>query len=189
MNQASNPQIQKARRVCGKSLVFRNAGKADAEFILSLRTNSEKARYLSQTSSDLQLQTAWLEEYRHKNDQAYFIIENREHQSLGTVRLYDAQDQSFCWGSWILKDGSPQFAAIESALMVYAYAIDHLGFHAAHFDVRKGNENVWRFHERFGATRVAELEYDYLYSISFDEISSACLRYKKYLPSPVIVDR
>lgn len=50
---------------------------------------------------------------------------------------------------------------MESALTVYAYAVDHLGFTAAHFDVRRGNERVWKFHERFGAVRVDENEEDY----------------------------
>ncbi len=66
-------------------------------------------------------------------------------EPIGTVRLYDARQNSFCWGSWILKAGSPKHAAIESALMVYAYAVDHLSSQSAHFDVRKDNEGVWLF--------------------------------------------
>lgn len=90
--------------------------------------------------------------------------------------------------AFILKEGAPQKAAIESALMVYAYAIDHLKFQAAHFDVRKGNENVWRFHERFGALRIGETGMNYLYQIDMDKISEAQKRYKKYLPLPVNIN-
>lgn len=50
---------------------------------------------------------------------------------------------------------------MESALMVYAYAVDHLGSKAAHFEVRKGNERVWQFHERFGAVRTSETDLEY----------------------------
>lgn len=123
-----------------------------------------------------------------KKDQAYFIIESQIGEPFGTVRLYDAQGASFCWGSWILKDGVPKVAAIESALMVYAYAIDHLGFSESHFDVRMGNEGVWRFHERFGATRVGETELDYLYRIQQSKIFEARQNYKKFLPDPLIVE-
>ncbi len=101
----------------------------------------------------------------------------------------DAKGNSFCWGSWILKDGAPQSAAIESALMVYSYAIGHLGFCAAHFDVCKGNKNVWRFHERFGAERMGETAIDYLYQINPEKILSARIKYKKYLPEAVTVER
>lgn len=122
-----------------------------------------------------------------KNDQAYFIIETLEGEPLGTVRLYDAQGNSFCWGSWILKEDAPQKAAIESALMVYAYGIDHLKFQGAHFDVRKSNESVRRFHERFGAKRVASTELDYLYTIDCTTISQARMRYSKFLPENILV--
>lgn len=51
---------------------------------------------------------------------------------------------------------------MESALIVYAYAVDHLGFQAAHFEMRKGNESVWQFHERFGAERLSENEHEFI---------------------------
>lgn len=187
MKTPNNNQIQKARQVLGKTLIFRNAETSDANFILSLRTDSKKSKYLSHTSQELIEQVKWLEDYAKKTDQVYFVIENSSCEQLGVVRLYDAQSGSFCWGSWILKDGAPKTAAIESALMVYSYAIDHLGFQTAHFEVRKGNENVWRFHERFGAVRVGETVNDYLYQIDQNAISTSRLRYVKYLPKNVTV--
>jgi len=188
MTQPAIPQLRKAKRITGKTLVLRDATTSDAAFILTLRIDSRKAKHLSSTSPELDKQIGWLEDYAGKSDQAYFIIENRMGEPLGSVRLYDPQGDSFCWGSWILKDGAPQSAAIESALIVYAYAIDHLGFKQAHFDVRKGNESVWRFHERFGAARVVETEMDFQYQIGQIEISAARQRYKKYLPEPLTVE-
>ena len=188
LNAPRTPLILKARRVAGNTLVFRDAQVADAAFILLLRTDSGKSRYLSQTSPEIERQKAWLESYTEQTGQAYFIIETPGGDPLGTVRLYDAQADSFCWGSWILKSGTPRFAAIESVLMVYSYAVNHLGFRAAHFDVRKGNESVWRFHERFGAIRTGETAHDYLYRIDCERIASAAVRYQKYLPEIVTVD-
>jgi len=181
-----NPSIRTAALVRGETLVFRNAAVGDAEFILSLRTDEVKSRYLSATDNDLDAQRAWLERYAISEGQAYFIIEFND-EAIGTVRLYDAQCASFCWGSWTLKDGRPRQAAMESALMVYAYAVDHLGFTACHFDVRKGNERVLKFHERFGARRVDETEQDYLYNISLEEIQVARLTYSNFLASGVTV--
>ena len=186
MNAFTTPRICKANQIIGRTLVFRDVTTADADFILALRINEHKGKHLSSTNPELNKQIAWLEAYACKTNEAYFIIENKDSEKLGTVRLYDQQDNSFCWGSWILKDGVPQSAAIESALMVYSYAIDHLGFRQAHFDVRKGNENVWRFHERFGAMRVGETEHDYLYQITMEAISVSRQRYRKYLPKPVV---
>ena len=166
-------------------MIFRDAKQEDAAFILSLRTDSQKSRYLSSTDADLEKQKKWLHHYADQSDQAYFIIESLEGETLGTVRLYDAQEHSFCWGSWILKEGAPQTAAIESALMVYAYAINYLKFQSAHFDVRKGNESVWRFHERFGAIRVVSTENDYIYTIDGNTITQARRKYIKFLPEKI----
>jgi RimJ/RimL family protein N-acetyltransferase len=146
----------------------------------------EKSRYLSAVSEDVDAQRRWLTDYSKKQDQAYFIIEHLS-EPIGTVRLYDAQKDSFCWGSWILKEGRPQRAAMESALMVYSYAIDNLGFKSAHFDVRKGNDRVCKFHERLGAVCVRESELDYFYEMSGAAIRQMRADYAKFLPQNVIV--
>jgi len=187
MKDKDMPSINKAERVFGKTLNFRNARVADAEFILSLRTDEKKSRYLSKVGPDLSAQRNWLENYESTTDQAYFIIEYQG-ESIGTVRLYDPQGDSFCWGSWILVDRRPSQAAIESALMVYAYAIDHLGFNGAHFDVRKANEKVWQFHERFGAIRIGETGLDYYYRLNLNAIQAARQQYKKILHDGVQVE-
>jgi len=186
MSHVLQPMIQKAVRVTGKTLIFRDANVSDAEFILSLRTDEKKSRYLSATANDIEAQKAWLSRYAVAKDQAYFIIDYKN-EPVGTVRLYDAQQGSFCWGSWILKDSRPRHAAMESALMVYAYAVDCLGFNACHFDVRKGNEKVWQFHERFGAVRIGETEIDYFYSLSDKSIQASLSRYANFLPDGVHV--
>ena len=187
MNTSSPPKLRKAACVVGKTLTFRDANVDDAALILSLRTDTEKSRHLSAVSGELADQQAWLERYARSDDQAYFII---EYQSvpIGTVRLYDPQGESFCWGSWILTSNRPNHAAMESALMVYAYAVDHLGFQAAHFEVRKGNERVWRFHERFGAERVSENELEFLYEINRTAIDHSRIHYKKFLSTSVTVE-
>ena len=180
------PEIRKAQYVEGRTLVFRNATADDAEFILSLRTDPGKSRHLSQTINDVELQRSWLRNYSTSDGQAYFVIENGG-EAIGTVRLYDAKGESFCWGSWIIKDGSPSHAAIESVLMVYVFAVGSLGFKASHFDVRKKNEHVVRFHERFGAKRVGENDEDYLFAVTMKEINAARKKYSKFLMNPLVV--
>lgn len=182
------PILRKAKLVIGKNLVFRNAGLSDATFILELRTDAKKSRHLSSVSNQLSDQEIWLERYALRGNEAYFIIENRAGDSLGTVRLYDSVNHSFCWGSWIVKNGVPQSVAIESALMVYAYALETLGFLTAHFQVNKENERVSMFHERFGATRITENDVEYEYIITNEAIRTSMQRYRRYLPTSLIVE-
>lgn len=180
------PTLIKPARVVGKHIVLRDAVPADAEFIVALRTDPAKGQYLSKTSPDVAAQCRWLEAYASDDSQVYFIIEDQAGMRHGTVRLYDTQGDSFSWGSWILAEGRPSGFAIESALMVYAFALG-LGFKASHFSVRAGNESVWKFHERFGATRTAEVGEDYLYSISEAAIQASLGKYRKHLPEGIVV--
>lgn len=181
------PTIHKAKSVKGRTLFFRDAELKDADFILSLRADDRKSKYLNPVQIDISSQLNYLKNYASARDQAYFIIEHSA-KPVGTVRLYDARDSSFCWGSWILSDDAPKHAAIESTLMVYAYAIDVLGFRSAHFDVRKGNDRVLSYHERFGAHRVGETSEDYLFEIDNKAVHTARKRYIKFLPDAVSVN-
>ena len=180
-------QLKKAERVVGRNLALRNARESDAAFIFELRTDRHKAQHLSQTAPQIDAQTAWLQRYANDSSQAYFVIEDQAGLQVGTVRLYDARSDSFCWGSWIIRDGTPSSHAFESALMVYRYALA-LGFRASHFDVRRANQSVWRFHERFGAVRIGETSEDFLYTISHDAIAAALDRYSRFLPNGIRVE-
>lgn len=181
--------LRRAARVAGRTLVLRDATEADAAFIVALRTDPAKGAHLSATSASVEQQQAWLRRYAQREGEAYFVITDTQGHALGTVRLYDAQGPSFCWGSWILSAAAPASAAIESALMVYAYALDHLGFTAAHFAVNTGNERVWAFHERFGAELLAADAHERRYRIGAAAIGASVARYRRFLPDGVQVLR
>lgn len=180
------PTFLKPKQVIGNHLIFRDARVGDVEFILSLRTDEKKSKYLSYTSPQIEQQIAWLNKYKNDDSQIYFVIENRKNERVGTVRLYDQRSESFCWGSWIKTNDAPPNFGIESALMVYHCAL-HLGFQKSHFDVRKGNTFVCQFHEKFGATKIGETEQDYFYQIDMAEILKSIERYEKILPNGIEV--
>ncbi|MEX5382822.1 GNAT family N-acetyltransferase [Cronobacter muytjensii] len=183
----TSPDIIQCKSITGKNIILRNAHPDDAEFIVKIRTDAKKGRFISSTSSDVDKQRQWLESYLKSTGQAYFVITDLEGNSLGTVRLYDQQGESFCWGSWVIADSAPSNTAIESALLVYYYALK-IGFTRSHFDVRKGNSSVIKFHERFGAKRTGETELDILFEITKEDIENSQTKYKKYLPDNVKVE-
>jgi RimJ/RimL family protein N-acetyltransferase len=182
------PTIRKARAIQGRTLRFTNANESDASFIVALRTDPVKAAHISATSSSLEDQLAWLRRYAASTDEAYFVIRGANQAPIGTVRLYDPRGSSFCWGSWIMHRDAPSAAAIESAVMVYRYALDELGFESSHFSVNRDNDRVWAFHERFGATRVGEDLREYEYRISNDAIRRSLDRFARYCPGPLGVE-
>lgn len=177
--------ILKSSLIDGHHLRLRDATPDDASFIFELRHDPQRNRHMSTTSPVLDDQRRWLEHYAASRGQAYFVIETLAGlKPLGTVRLYDAQGDSFCWGSWMLVPDAPPFAAIESALMVYLYALD-LGFTSAHFEVQEGNASVSRFHENFGAVSVGQAHGQIQYRLSHESMLQSLRRYRRFLPEGI----
>lgn len=157
-----------------KTIQMRLVEEKDADFILNLRLSDKFNRYLSKVSSDVEAQKAWLKSYKldeKAGNQYYFIIERLDGTPCGTVRIYDLQADSFCWGSWILNDNKTRFSAIESALLVYKFGFEKLGFKKSHFDVVKGNDRVINFHKKFGAEVLSEDDENYYFNITEEAVA------------------
>lgn len=182
-------KLRKARRVQGMQIALRNAQVSDAEFILSLRVNPALNTHISAVSGELSDQIAFLERYTARDGEAFFVIEDAESRPLGTIRLYDQQGDSFCWGSWIVRPDAPPRTGTKSALLLYMYGFEHLGFLRSHFDVRQQNERVWQFHEKCGARLVRETEQDRYYVLQRDDWNRMKVHYQPLIGNePVIVD-
>ena len=182
------PRLRKAASLRGQHLLLRNAGPDDAAFIWQLRRNAARNAYMSPTSAELADQQAWLARYAQDDAQAYFLItQQASGEPLGTVRLYDAQGQSFCWGSWMMVPGAPATAAMESALIVYHYALS-LGFRAAHFEVHAANAPVRRFHERFGAKCTGQRDDQLQYELAAADLQAAMVKYSRWLPRGIQIE-
>lgn len=160
-----------------KTIKLRLIEESDAEFVLDLRCDTKLNKYLSPVQGNIQEQIEFIRNYK-KDERAgrqfYFIIERRDTGvRCGTVRLYDFQGKSFCWGSWILNQDKTRMAALESALLVYEYGFQILGFESSHFEVAKANETVISFHERLGALRSKEDEVNIYFNITAGQFKAA----------------
>jgi RimJ/RimL family protein N-acetyltransferase len=168
----------------GKRTNLRLVRIEDAEFLLSLRLDPKKNRHLSQIDNDLGKQTEWLKNYKKREkDKAeyYFVIEDKIGTPFGSLRLYDFIKDSFCWGSWILKDNRPNYMAVESALLVYEFAFYSLKFNNCHFDVRKENTKVIAFHVRLGSRITSEDDLNFFFDYSRADYESIKPRYGRFL--------
>lgn len=176
--------------IIGKNINLRTVTIEDAEFILSLRLDSGKNKFISKVDNDIDMQVKWIENYKKRELQKieyYFVIENNTKDSLGVVRLYDFKNDSFSWGSWIIKSGSPPHASIESALLIYEFSFNHLCFNSSHFDVRKENIKVIDFHKRLGANIISDDKLNYYFKYNKSDYESIKSKYKKYLPESIVV--
>ena len=170
--------------ISGKNINMRTVKLNDAGFIYEMRKNQAKTKYLSNISGTVEDQKNWINPYKHREierKEFYFIIESKVGEKLGLARMYDFKDNSFCWGSWLIKDNAPKTTAIESALQIYEFGFYQLGFNQSHFDVRIGNDKVISFHQRFGAKIVREDELDYFFNFTKIDYEITREKYKRYL--------
>ncbi|WP_205352327.1 GNAT family N-acetyltransferase [Vibrio cholerae] len=165
-----------------KTINLRFVEESDAEFILSLRTDERYNKYLSSVANDINAQREWIKNYKNKESQKiefYFIIERNDGVPCGTVRIYDFKNDSFSWGSWILNDSKPRYAAVESAFLIYEFGFEKLGFKKSHFEVVKGNDKVSDFHLKFGAQQVDEDSDNYYYEISKSVVAENKIKFAR----------
>lgn len=170
--------------IYGKNINMRTVETSDAEFIYSMRQNETKTKYISRVSGTVETQREWIKNYKTRENEKkefYFVIESKESEKLGLVRMYDIKNDSFCWGSWLIKEDALKTTAIESALQIYEFGFYNLGFEKSHFDVRKGNDKVIAFHQRFGAKIIDENELDYFFDFKKVDYEVIKKKYKRYL--------
>jgi RimJ/RimL family protein N-acetyltransferase len=159
-----------------KTIRLRLVNELDAEFILKLRMDGRYNQFLSSVSADVQAQKDWIKRYKKdeaEGKQFYFIIEKLDGTPCGTVRIYDLQQDSFCWGSWILNEDKTRYAAIESALLMYKFGFEGLGFNKSRIEVMKGNQRCISFQLKMGAVQVGEDQDNFYYEITQQAVIEA----------------
>jgi RimJ/RimL family protein N-acetyltransferase len=134
---------------------------ADAAFIAELRADPERGRYLHHGPAGAVCQRGWLETYFERQDDYYFLIENRETGAPeGTVGIYNAGwsiggggqlQRDAEWGRWILRRGS--LAAVESACLVYRMGFEMLDLDSVYCRTIVENASALAFHDSFGMER------------------------------------
>lgn len=170
--------------IYGKNINMRTVEIEDAEFIYNMRQNQTKTKYLSKVSGTVETQKEWIKNYKQREEdkkEFYFVIESKNQEKLGLVRMYDFKNDSFCWGSWLIREDAPKSTAIESALQIYEFGFYNLGFIKSHFDVRKGNDKVVAFHQRFGAKIVDEDKLNHFFNFEKSDYEVTKEKYRRYL--------
>ncbi len=130
----------------GFAVRLRPVANADASFIVELRSDPERVKYLNPISGRIEDQVAWLDQYYDRPGDYYFIIEKIECcRSVGLISIYNFENNKAEWGRWILSSGSCY--AIESALLIYKAAFEVFNLQSVHCLTVAQNTSVINFHE------------------------------------------
>jgi len=161
----------------GEATSLRLVNEDDAAFLLELRLDPTRNKNISATSTVLGDQVEWIRNYLTRynaGQEAYFVIEV-DGLPKGSIRFsdYDLATNSYSWGSWIIRPGTPPAAAFQSILLAYDLAFGPMQFRRARFDVRQANISVWKFHEKMGAKLSYEDELNRHYEYPAEEYPQA----------------
>lgn len=155
--------MQTKIKINGKNINIREVTLDDAEFILSLRCDEKKSRFLHKTEYDLEKQKEYIENYFKKDNEYYLIIENKENKPIGTYRIYDIEKENFTIGSWLMIKGASAQETLEGDYLVRNFAFKKTKLDKIKFDVRKENTKVVRYHKLTGSKIISETALDYIF--------------------------
>lgn len=130
----------------------------DAAFIVELRSDPERGRYLHRGCTDTASQEDWLRGYFKTPGDFYFVIENQTSGFReGTAGIYGLNPvrRDAEWGRWIVRRGS--LAALESACLVYRLGFETLGLDSLYCRTIAENTAALAFHDSFGVERLRRL--------------------------------
>lgn len=153
----------------GRFVNLREVRLEDAEFILQLRCDENKARFLHKTDFDLKKQESYIRRYLGLDDEYYFIITDKNHTPIGTIRMYELGKDDFVSGSWLMLSQSSTQQVLEGNYLMLNFAYHALNYRKFRFDVRVENRNVATFHKTMGAVVVAQNELDYFFEANLEE--------------------
>jgi len=129
-------------------LLLKYVSENDADFILKLRTNKNKSKFISFTSSDVKEQKKWIRSYKEREKaglEYYFIAYDENKEAFATYRLYNKTDQMIEIGSFITKQNylNP-INAVKLDILMKEFVFETLNYDKLNFEVRKMNVSVIR---------------------------------------------
>jgi RimJ/RimL family protein N-acetyltransferase len=139
-----------------KGVVFglRPVGLDDADFMVRLRGDAARARFINRGATSVEAQRNWITDYLDRAGDYCFVIHRMDDGAPeGMVGLYDVQEttRSAEWGRWVLQPGS--MAAVESAMLVYQLGFERLRLASIHCRTASANAHVVSFHDSCGLAR------------------------------------
>jgi len=150
-------------------IILRLAEEADAEFILSLRTNLKLNAHISNTSPEISDQIKWIQNYKTREKQGleyYFVSQDQDGNKYGTIRLYNFDPTSFELGSWVFMPNSPLGIAVKTHIIGLEMGFEQLNAEYCRISVRKKNTGVVRYIEDFKPIITSEDDLDYHFALS-----------------------
>lgn len=155
----------------------------DADFIIRIRTDESKARFISITDSDIEKQELWIKEYKKrekKEQEFYFIALDENNIEFATYRIYNKTVNSIEIGSFISKPGYDNpINVIKVDLILKSFVFNELKYSRLNFEVRKKNNSVVNYHKKFNPILESEDELNYYFVLEKEAFLTNKVKFEK----------
>ncbi|TLD81161.1 hypothetical protein LS70_008510 [Helicobacter sp. MIT 11-5569] len=150
-------------KIEGRYINLREAEISDSAFILDLRTNEKKSKFIHKTDGDLQKQIAYMERYKSLDNEWYFVIEDKQGKPIGLNSIYPTYNTFviennlafYEFGRWIMQDGVNFLQSLESDFLVKKTFYESLNLDDKNvFTLYPANTQVLDFHLKAGAVDI-----------------------------------
>lgn len=156
---------------------------SDADFIIKIRTDDLKSRFISTTSADVEKQKTWIREYKKREksgEELYLIAEDENGVDFATYRLYNKIENSIEIGSFVSK---PKYDnalnVIKVDVILKSFVFNDLGLEKIRFEVRKENKSVINYHKKFNPILLHEDKLNYYFVLEKDAFLAASSKFEK----------
>lgn len=134
-------------------LKVRLVNEKDAEFIVSLRSNPDKTKYMITLDNEVESQIRWIHEYKKREKKGldyYFIYSDNEDKQIGLNRIshIDYLNRTAKTCSWITIEGLIN-EAFKMSVIQSEIAFELLEIDTFRFEVHKKNNRLIRFYKLF----------------------------------------
>lgn len=132
----------------GKFVNLRAVNPEDAEFILKIRNDEGISKYLPPLNVTIEQQQGWINKQRSDTDSYYFIFEDKTGTSLGTISVYNIEDNHAEVGRFCSFGDSVQ--NMEAAYLFDVFIFNDLSISYLDIWVYKNNRPVVMLNQGLG---------------------------------------
>lgn len=133
----------------GKYVDLKSCTEDDAEFTLMLRKDPDFIKYLPAIDNTIEQQKAWIRQQREKPGDYFFVVWNKKGERIGTISIYNVQEDRAESGRLAIKGENP-FQACEAQILIFRFAFGTLGLNCAEGFIFADNDRAIRFNKQFG---------------------------------------
>ena len=147
--------LQKVLR--GNTISLKSVDLDDAEFIVRIRNDETKNKYVHPVPADIELQKEWIKRQKDRDGDYYFVIYDDKYNKCGLASIYDINisNREAEFGRWVSWGNSVQ--NIESVILAFDFAFENFAIDKIYMRTMYENKIVRSFWKRFGAESLGKV--------------------------------